>query len=167
MKKKLRIYVDTSVIGGCFDPEFATWSNGLFQDFEHGIYQPVLSEVVAHEVARAPQQVFNKYLQLVDYPAELVKITPAVVELTNLYIQRQILTTKYYDDATHIALATVYDVDILASWNFRHIVHVSKIQAFNAVNLEQGYKPIAIHSPREVFTYGNYQHDGHDSSDSG
>jgi len=59
----------------------------------------------------------------VDYPAELVKITPAVVELTNLYIQRQILTTKYYDDATHIALATVYDVDILASWNFRLILH--------------------------------------------
>jgi hypothetical protein len=42
MLKKLRIYVDTSVIGGCFDPEFATWSNGLFKDFEKGIYQPVL-----------------------------------------------------------------------------------------------------------------------------
>lgn len=35
--KKLRVYVDTSVIGGCFDDEFAAWSNGLVQDFEVGL----------------------------------------------------------------------------------------------------------------------------------
>lgn len=29
----LRIYIDTSVLGGCFDREFATWSNGLVRDF--------------------------------------------------------------------------------------------------------------------------------------
>jgi len=29
--KILRIYVDTSVVGGCFDPEFAPWSNGLIE----------------------------------------------------------------------------------------------------------------------------------------
>ena len=36
------------------------------------------------------------------------------------------------------------------SWNFKHIVHYEKIRSFNAVNLEKGYKPIEIHSPREV-----------------
>jgi hypothetical protein len=45
-------------------------------------------------------------------------------------------------------------VDVLTSWNFRHIVHFDKIRRFNAVNLEQGYKSIDIRSPREVTHHG-------------
>lgn len=54
----------------------------------------------------------------------------------------------------HIALASVADVDVLVSWNFKHIVRFDKIRLFNAANMEQGYKALAIHSPREVTTYG-------------
>ena len=54
----------------------------------------------------------------------------------------------------NIAVATVANVDVLVSWNFRHIVRLDKIRLFNAVNIEQGYKPLAIYSPREVTTYG-------------
>jgi len=153
MKKKRRIYTDTSVIGGCFDPEFATWSNGLFQNFKNGIYQPVVSELVADEIEGAPQKVFDKYHELLDYNAELIHITNIVLELADLYLARNILTKKSINDTRHIALATIYEVDILASWNFRHIVHVEKMQLFNAVNLEQGYKILSIHSPKELFPF--------------
>jgi len=54
----------------------------------------------------------------------------------------------------HIAIATVAEVDVLVSWNFRHIVRLDKIRLFNAVNLELGYKQLTIYSPREVATYG-------------
>jgi hypothetical protein len=53
----------------------------------------------------------------------------------------------------HIALATVADADVLVSWNFKHIVRFDQIRLFNAANLEQGYKPLSIHSPREVTSY--------------
>ena len=33
-----------------------------------------------------------------------------------------------------------------------YIVRFDKIRVFNAVNLEAGYQPLAIHSPREVAT---------------
>ena len=52
-----------------------------------------------------------------------------------------------------LALATIAEVDVLVSWNFKHIVHLDKIRLFNAVNLEQGYKPLVIYSPREVARY--------------
>ncbi len=29
-----RVYIDTLVIGGCFDEEFNEWSNKLFDDFK-------------------------------------------------------------------------------------------------------------------------------------
>ena len=53
----------------------------------------------------------------------------------------------------HIAVATIAEVDVLVSWNFRHVVRLDKIRLFNAVNLELGYKPLMIYSPREVITY--------------
>ena len=61
MKKEIRIYVDTSVIGGCFDDEFDLWSNGLMDDFRNDNYKPVISEIVAAEVNVAPQFVIQQY----------------------------------------------------------------------------------------------------------
>jgi hypothetical protein len=57
---------------------------------------------------------------------------------------------KYYEDGLHVALATIAQADVLVSWNFRHIVRFEKIRLFNAANLEHGYKPLQIFSPREV-----------------
>ena len=71
-----------------------------------------------------------------------------------MYQERCILTPKFYDDGLHIAVATVGEADVLVSWNFKHIVRFDKIRRFNAVNLEFGYKPLQIFSPREVTTYG-------------
>lgn len=45
---------------------------------------------------------------------------------------------RYRNDMLHIALATLARVDVLVSWNFRHIVRLDKIQAFNGVNRERG-----------------------------
>jgi hypothetical protein len=50
-------------------------------------------------------------------------------------------------------LATVAAVDALVSWNFKHIVRLEKIRLFNAVNVESGYQPLNILSPREVTTH--------------
>jgi len=60
---------------------------------------------------------------------------------------------EFRNDMIHIALATVANVDILVSWNFKHIVRFDKIRSFNAINLEKGYKALQIYSPREVTFY--------------
>ena len=150
-----RIYVDTSVIGGCFDIEFARWSNGLFMDFKIGNYIPVVSDIVAAEIEAAPSEVLEKYAELISYNPEMLKTTDDVIELADSYIQKNILSKNFLDDARHIALATIHDVDLLVSWNFRHIVHYDKIRMFNSVNIEKGYKTIQIYSPREVTNYGD------------
>lgn len=151
--KKLRIYLDTSVIGGCFDSEFSLWSNGLFKDFKMGNYQPIVSEVVAAEIEDAPEHIQEKYAEIIDMGAEYLEIGEEVLELADVYLKDHILTPKFSDDMMHIALSTVADVDILVSWNFKHIVHYDKIRQFNSVNLRLGYKSLQIFSPREVANY--------------
>ena len=152
--KIARVYLGTSVLGGCFDEEFAPWSNGLIADFDAGRFVPVVSDLLAAEVADAPEQVRALHNRLLALPSEGVSATPEALHLLAAYEAHSVLGPKYRADMLHIALATIADVDVLVSWNFKHIVRFDKIRLFNAVNLEQGYKPLTIHSPREVTTHG-------------
>lgn len=152
--KKLRIYVDTSVIGGCFDPEFREWSLSLMDDFRSGHFLPVLSGVTAAEIAAAPSFVRELFAELLSLPAQMLEVTEEALSLAESYEARSVLSARFRNDMLHVALATISEADVLVSWNFRHIVRLDKIRLFSAVNLEQGYKPVSIYSPREVITYG-------------
>ncbi|MCE5327596.1 MAG: type II toxin-antitoxin system VapC family toxin [Planctomycetaceae bacterium] len=150
-----RVYLDTSVIGGCCDIEFQVWSEGLLRDFEMGFLKPVISELVTAELEAAPPEVLEKLDSFWDCDPEIVDINEEMEDLASAYLARGILSGNYADDARHIACATVAEVDVLVSWNFRHVVHLEKMRLFNAVNLDRGYKAIQILSPREVTKHGN------------
>ena len=150
--KTLRIYVDTSVLGGCFDREFAPWSRSLSEDFRQARFKPVFSDVTAAEVLRAPKHVRNLLDELGPL-AETIAITPEANELVQAYEAHCILGPRWRNDMLHIALATIAEVDVLVSWNFKHILRLDRIRRFNAVHMETGYKQIAIYSPREVTTH--------------
>lgn len=153
---RLRIYIDTSVLGGCFDREFAVWSNGLVLDFRAGRLVPVLSDVTAAEVREAPEAVRELHREMLGLAGGVLPVTPAVVSLVATYRARQILSAKFTADMTHIALATLAEVDALVSWNFKHIVRLEKIRLFNAANVELGYRALNILSPREVTTHESH-----------
>ncbi|MBI5214325.1 MAG: type II toxin-antitoxin system VapC family toxin [Ignavibacteriae bacterium] len=146
--KKLRIYVDTSVFGGIYDKEFAKESITLFQYFLEDKILPVISSVVAAEIEGAPEHVKGTFKQLNNF--EFVEADEEASRLALQYIGDGIVTEKYSDDALHIALATIHKVDILVSWNFKHIVNFQKIRAFNSVNLREGYGILEIRTPKEV-----------------
>ncbi len=148
-----RIYVDTSVLGGCFDREFATWSNALVRDFRAGRLIPVLSDVTAAEIQDAPESVRNLHQELLTLVEAVLPITEEALSLVAAYEARKVLPAKYEADMRHIALATIAEVASLVSWNFKHIVRLEKIRLFNEVNVQLGYKALSILSPREVSTY--------------
>ncbi len=152
--RKSSLYVDTSVIGGCYDQEFQEWSNGLLIDIKAGKFSLFLSELSDAEAQDAPEEVRTIYLEFRNCANRILELSAEVIGLADAYLNHGILTPNYRNDARHIALATVAGVDVLVSWNFKHVVHFEKIQKFNAVNIEMGYKPILIFSPREVTTYG-------------
>lgn len=151
--KHLRVYVDTSVFGGCLDQEFAVWSNALMDDFRSGRFALVVSDVTAGEIAMAPEPIRDIFADFMEI-AESLPVTEESLELLQAYEAHGILGQKFRNDMLHIAIATIAEVDVVVSWNFRHIVRLEKIRFFNGVNLELGYKPLSIYSPREVATYG-------------
>ncbi len=151
--ERLRIYIDTSVLGGCFDAEFSTSSNALIRDFRAGRLIPVLSDATAAEAMDAPEAVRALHQEMLVLAGSVQPITLQVFDLVTAYEARKILGARYEADMRHVALATVAKVDALVSWNFRHIVRLDKIRLFNAVNVELGYGMLNILSPREVTSY--------------
>ncbi len=157
MTIKRRIYIDTSVIGGCFDEEFEQWSNDLIEEFKQGIKIAVISDVTYRELELAPEKVKNKLNEIPKNHMEYVLTKSETKNLAELYIKERAITEKYYEDAIHIANATVEMVHALASWNFKHIVNLERIKNYNGINLKNGYSIIEIRTPREILKPENYE----------
>ena len=149
-KMKPRIYIDTSVIGGCEDEEFSRWSIQLFEEFRQGLKTAVISNLTRQELEGAPEKVKQILLSLPDINMENVILTEISECLAQNYIDDGVVGSRHIVDAQHIALASVERVDVLVSWNFQHIVNIDRIHAFNSVNLKLGYPMLEIRSPREV-----------------
>ncbi len=151
--KVLRVYADTSVFGGCFDEEFETASRKLFDSINAGRFMLVVSEVTLFELSSAPEKVQNVLHNIDMTKIEVIETTDEIDNLRDAYLDAGILGESSFNDAYHVACASVSLMDMIVSWNFKHIVHFEKIRGFNAVNLLHGYKQISIFSPREVIDY--------------
>lgn len=145
-----RIYVDTSVIGGCFDEEFDEYSVQLFDEFISGKKTPLISDVVLFELEGAPEEVKNILKRVPGDHIEYVSLNEESTALANAYIEDGVVTESSLSDARHIAIATVERADVLVSWNYKHIVNINRIHLLNSVNLKLGYPILEIRSPREV-----------------
>jgi len=146
----IKVYVDTSVFGGCFDAEFEEWSNKLIEEFKLGLKVRVISDLTLKELEEAPLNVKTLVGEIPEEHKEYVILDDESRELARHYIEEGVVSEGYLVDAQHIAIATVNRVDILVSWNFRHIVNLTKIRLYNSVNLKYGYPLLEIRSPREV-----------------
>jgi predicted nucleic acid-binding protein len=145
-----RIYIDTSVIGGCFDVEFAEYSNRLFQAFYTKRWVAVVSDITLNELLNAPQRVRTQLDTIPESAIERVRLDEEANELAQKYLAAGILKTAQLTDAQHIAIATLERVDVIVSWNFKHIVNLNKIRGFNSINIREGYPLLEIRTPREV-----------------
>jgi predicted nucleic acid-binding protein len=152
--KPIRVYIDTSVVGGCLDPEFQEASLRLFELFRTGRMIAVVSDLTIMELAPAPPAVREVLNRIPATAREDVHTTPAVTQLSESYITERVLGPAMMDDASHIAMATLYGVDVLVSWNFKHVVNERRIVGYHAVNARRGLPLIEIRTPAEVIRHG-------------
>jgi len=123
----------------------------LFNRSRAGDALLVISDTTLAELASAPPKVRNVIDDLPRECLEFVHQTAESEGLAEEYIRQAVVSRRMLADAQHIALATVARVDVLVSWNFRHIVNLDRIHGFNAVNLRAGYPLLEIRSPLEVW----------------
>ena len=150
---KQRIYIDTSVVGGYFDAEFKEDTIKFFHRLSNNEIVFVVSDLLDLELIKAPQQVREHLLQYSIDKFERVELIKESIELADAYILEKVVGKTSYEDCRHIALATINKVDVLARWNFKHIVNLDRIKDCNSVNLRLGHSMIEIRSPKELVKY--------------
>src|SRR5437867_2914323 len=115
----MRIYIDTSVVGGFYDPEFEIPTKEFFEKVETGEFILVISELLEAELLRAPAQVSNHLQKYSGKNLEKVELTEDAKVLADHYIAEQVVGKTSKADCQHIAIATLNKVDVLVSWNFK------------------------------------------------
>jgi hypothetical protein len=150
---KQRIYIDTSIVGGYFDEEFSDATQGLFKRFEDNEIIFVISDLLDLELTAAPENVRELLHRYSPDKFERIQLTEESIKLADSYIAEKIVGKSSLEDCRHIALATINRVDVLASWNFKHIVNLDRIKGYNSVNYRLGYPMIEIRSPKDLLHY--------------
>ena len=146
----MRVYVDTSVVGAMFDPEFERRTEPFWNAVADGQIQIIASDILEEELKNAPERVQEFFHRLPKAQIERVSATEDSDKLARQYIVAGVVGKTSFDDCRHIALATLVRADVLVSLNFKHIVNLKRIHGYNGVNLLHGYPAIEIRTPDEV-----------------
>ena len=145
-----RFYFDTSVLSGVFDTEFEEHSTILMERVKLGQIKAVISEVAEEEIMKARKEIRDFYKSLPKNSIEFVEITKDALLLADTYIADKVVGKTSRNDCLHIGIATVCKVDLLVSWNFKHIVNIYRIRGYNSVNIKLGFPPLEIRSPKDI-----------------
>jgi predicted nucleic acid-binding protein len=133
-----RFYFDTSVFGGLFDSEFEEETVLLFEKVTLGQIRCIYSNLTESELTNAPERVRDYFVNIPENCKEKILVTPDALILAQTFIEKGCGETSL-DDCIHIATATLHKVDMLVSWNFKHIVNVYRIRGYNSINLRLGH----------------------------
>ena len=111
-----------------------------------------VSPVVLEEIEAANENSRSQILEVMESAAPgMIEVTTEAYELARFYIDSGILPARKIEDALHVALSTVHEMDVLVSWNHRHMANVRKTEQYRGANLMRGYrKTPLILTPLEV-----------------
>ena len=111
-----------------------------------------VSKLVVEEIEACNEPIRASILRMYrDVAPTRLEVTDGMRELAQFYVDSAILPAKKAYDALHVAIVTVKELDVLVSWNHRHMVNAKKTEQYRRANLARGYlKTPLILTPREV-----------------
>ncbi len=152
--KKLKIYLDTSVISYLFADDVLDKmndTNKFWKDLLLSKYNICISSTTAEEIHKCSEPKRNMMIEkLKEIDFETLTETDEIKELALEYIKNGVLTQKSFDDCMHIAFAVVNNCDIIVSWNFKHLVNYKTINKVKIINAINNYREISIISPTMI-----------------
>ena len=156
--KKLKLYIETSTWNFVFAddaPEKMAVTKEFFDLVAKGAYEVYASEVVVAEINRAPADIKAKLVGLINkHKPVMLDLKPDAESLADAYMERGIIPDKKVEDALHVAIATLEELDAVVTWNYKHLANIRKAELFFSVNLSRGFhKKVEIITPWEVVGY--------------
>jgi predicted nucleic acid-binding protein len=156
MRKKKRIYVDTSAVGGKFNTRLSEQTKSFWDAVDSDEIIVLISDMLIQEAMdeNTPQRVRDFLGTLLESKAVRIAASKEANDLAARYIAENVVGESSLADCLHVALATLADADVLVSWNLKHLVKRSA--GYKTVNRVAGYPEIEILTPEK---YMEVHHD--------
>ncbi|MFN6484947.1 MULTISPECIES: type II toxin-antitoxin system VapC family toxin [unclassified Nostoc] len=110
------------------------------------------SEIVEDEAAKGDPAIASQRLSMLQ-SLMLLELTEEALELAQAFLRQSNLPPKASNDALHIALATVYGLDYLLTWNCKHMANAQIQRKLSQISSELGYVLPVICTPYELIGY--------------
>lgn len=154
MRKK--VYIETSIVSFLTGRPSrnllaAAWQTLTIEWWEKRrlLFDLYISELVLEEAGRGDKEVAKKRLAILE-EIPLLGLTDSAVELSKTLISSHAIPKNATDDALHIALTSVHDIDYLLTWNCRHIDNAENKPLIRSVLVANGYNCPEICTPQEL-----------------
>lgn len=153
--RKLKLYLETSVWNFCFAddaPEKKEITLQFFNQIKQGEYEIFISDIVLTEIAKASEEKNAQLSELIaEYQPKKLETNDEIIFLSEKYIQEGALPERAEFDSQHAAIATFHEIDVLISWNLKHLANLKRMKKINSINLKEGYiKQLELMTPMEV-----------------
>ena len=150
----MKLYIETSVPNMLLHddaPDKRRITRLFMEWLELSAHERFISPVVTREIAetRSPRREMLERAVLA-LRATLLDVTPEAELLARHYGEARIIPARFQDDLLHVAVAVCYRVDMIVSWNMKHLANPNKVALINAVNRRHGWPLTRIHTPREM-----------------
>jgi len=150
---KQKVYLETTMFNYFLDKskEDNNITVAFFEEIKSGQYEGYTSTYAIEEMENATEPKRSNMLALIDkYQINVLDASDEADRLASVYIKNDIIPEKKNLDAQHIAIATVHDIGIILSYNFKHINKLKTKTMVPAINQSEGYLPVIITQPKEV-----------------
>lgn len=155
------VYIETSILGyltARLTENLILAANiKITQDWwnvRRGSFVLYTSEIVEDEAARGDEAIANRRLDLLQ-SLVFLDLTEEAIELAQEFLKQSNLPPKASNDALHIALATVYGLDYLLTWNCKHMANAQIQKKLSQISSKLGYELPVICTPYELMGYNS------------
>jgi len=124
----------------------------LTRAFFHRIdaYEVLVSEVTVAEIEQVRDLILKNEMLTLIGPFPVLRLTHISEQLAAEYVRSGAVPKSYPEDAYHLALAVTGDVDLILSWNFRHIVRRKTKDIVRMISTMRGLRQVEIATPAEL-----------------
>ena len=109
-------------------------------------FELVSSVAVVNELRRGASDMVDDRIALLS-ETQLLPIADEIRHLANIYIDNMVMPKDPAGDALHLAVATYHKVDVLLTWNCKHLANPNKIDRIHLINFEIGMKAPLLMTP--------------------
>jgi predicted nucleic acid-binding protein len=154
--RKQKVYLETTMFNYYFDEtkNAQPVTVAFFEAIGSGQFEGYTSVYAYEELDKAPEPQRTNMLNLIEkYHITVLDTSDEADQLAENYIASNIIPRKKNTDALHIAIASVNELDMILSFNFKHINKLKTKTQIPAANQVSGYRDIIIAQPEGVIDY--------------